>query len=722
MTTIDEVNVVGDGTQNTFGNTVSRDLIVNQLSFVRGRPSMVLSEGEIDDRVAEYVRARNHAVIVDVLARHHAIALVGPPGAGVATTAIAALRELRSGMPIRLFSTGEDDVEGIPGAERGYLVRAGDEDETRLRACLEAVRASGGFLLVVGTEGEQEPFAGFLPVVAVEPPPAEAVYRRRLERRGFGRTGWPGWPRAGELLKGALPGEARRLADLVAAAGDEIEVERAYLGWKDQVSGWFADHPGLRDQTLLVAAATIAPADETSVYGAALSLARQLKINVEGGGLAWCPSTGLSELLGADRADEGIVFRRHGYAESVLRYVWDDYPLARMDLLSWLSALPTDEVVALGPGLRQKLVEVFADLAAEHGAAEKIVQMAEAWAGDRHRSADLAYVALARTCLHPLIGGRVRKRLYDWSRWRQAPQTLKLTVARVCQVLGETHVTIALTRLKHLATHGNEQLLDEVLDVARTLAAAHPRAVVYAAMEWCRTSVDLASNQDGARRAYAGLRLLLDLAPAGWTDAVLKVIGHLACHRGERMRRVASDAALELAARHRGAVFGAVMAWVVNADERPYEEAASRKEWGTTLFLRLAAERDAAGLAVTLTGPDAVAPMACTPAWTAAMAAETGPAAGYEGFAAALGLWLDTAVARPDLRPWIVSTFEAAAGGDPVRCAFVVGFVRGWAGTRRSCRDVRDDVLVRLLHPTWQRLALAGWVWLRRKFEAMLGS
>lgn len=714
MTVVEDVTITGDGTQNTFGNTVSRDLVVTQLNFVRGRPSMVLSEGEIGDRVAGYEPALNHDRIVAALHHRHAVALAGPPGAGVTTTAIAALRQLRPDVPVRLFATGEDDVEEIAGAARGYLVRAADEEESRLRSCVEAVRASGGFLLVVGTEADQRRFAEFLPAIPVQPPPADAVYRRRLERSGLGGTHWPAWPRAQELLKDASPGDGRRLADLVAATRDEEEVERAYLGWGEQLRGWFADHPGVRDRTLLVAAATIAPADETSVYAAAHSLARQLRITSEGGGLAWCPSTGLSTLLGADRVDDRLVFRRYGFAASVLRHVWDEYPLARMDLLSWVSALPTDDVVTLRPELRQRLVEVFADLAAEYGWAEKIVQMAEQWAGDAHRAADLSYVALARTCLHPRVGGRVRRGLYDWSRSRQAPQTLKLTVVRVCQVLGQAHVTIALTRLKHLATYGNEQVQDEVLEVVRALAEKHPRVVVQTAMEWCRTAAGPASGQDGARRARMGLRMLLALPAAGPRE-VVAAMEDLALRGGERIRPVVVEAALELAARHRKVVLGAALWWAGNADDRPYPEAAARVELGTALFLALAGEVDAYGLAVTLTGPAAVDPAACAPAWRAAVAAEAGFTAGHDGFPAVAWLWLDTAAARPDLRPGVVASFVAAAGADPARRALVADLVRAWRRTRRGGREVEEDILVRLLQPEWKRLLLVLWVRLRRR-------
>ncbi|MES9535769.1 hypothetical protein [Actinomadura sp. NPDC000600] len=718
MTSMEDFTISGDGAQNVIGNTVSRDLIVQQLVEVHKRRSMMLGEADVDERVAGYVRARNHDQIVTVLGRHHAIGLAGPPGAGVSTTAIAALRELRPGMPVHLFSPEEDDVEEGPSAQLGYLVRGTDDDEKRLWSCKERIERAGGFLLVVGNETELRRFAGFLPIVQVEPPPADLVYRSRLHRAGLGGTRWPAWSRTAELLRGALPGDARRLADLVIEIGEEGEVERAYRGWKDQLCGWFAEHPGLRDQTLLIAAAAIGPADETSVYGAAMSLARHLEINVEGGGLAWCPSTGLSELLGADRADDRIVFRRHGYASSVLRHVCDDYPLVRMDLLEWLSALPSDTVLALDPGRRQKLVEVFADLAAESGAAAKIVQVAGGWASDG--KADLAYVALARTCLDPLVGGRVRRGLYEWANNRNAPQTLKLTVARVCQVVGESYATVALTRLKHLATYGNEQVRDEVLDVVRTLAEANRREVVRAAAAWCGSSVPLRVEADAERRARTGLRVLLDLLPDApardtWLwNITLGAVDRLARQGGERLRAAALGAARELAAHDRRAMLDLTLAWARNADGSPPREAEVRAQLATALFLDLAAERDTAGLAAVLTASAAVPAQACVPPWSVAMAAELRTGTGFGRFPEVAMLWLETAAARPALRPGIVSLFAMVAGGDPARRTLLTDLVRTWAGTRRARRTTKEDLLVHLLQPEWQRLLYKLWVKARR--------
>lgn len=257
-----------------------------------------------------------------------------------------------------------------------------------------------------------------------------------------------------------------------------------------------------------------------------------------------------------------------------------------------------------------------------------------------------------------------------------------------------------------------------MLEVAAALAETHPHEVLVAGRDWCDSAVRLSASHDGARLARAGLWLLLELLPVGSVRELLEVIDDLACRGGERIRAAALQAARELAVGHRREVLGAALFWAGNIDGRPYEEAVRRASLATGLFLDLAAWRDAAGLAVTLTGPGAVDPAACVMAWRVATAAEAGMSAGPDGYSAAAALWLDTAVARPDLRAGIVSMFAAAAGGDPALRMLVADRVRAWAGFRRDRRDVRDDVLVRVLQPEWKRLLLVGWVWLRRAAAA----
>lgn len=114
-------------------------------------------------------------------------------------------------------------------------------------------------------------------------------------------------------------------------------------------------------------------------------------------------------------------------------------------------------------------------------------------------------------------------------------------------------------------------------------------------------------------------------------------------------------------------------------------------------FLVAAAARDAAGLAAMLTGPDAADPLCCASAWRLALGRPPGE---WDG---AVRLWLDTAAARPELRPSIVDCFAQAAGGDRERRRRVVGAVRAWGSRRPDRKGVEEDVLIELLPPGWKR-------------------
>ncbi|WP_152563833.1 hypothetical protein [Actinomadura welshii] len=365
--------------------------------------------------------------------------------------------------------------------------------------------------------------------------------------------------------------------------------------------------------------------------------------------------------------------------------------------------------------LRRQVAEVFADLAAENGAAGKILQTAQAWA--RREEADLAYVALARTCLHPVVGGRVRTGLYEWSRERRAAQTLKLTIVRVGQVLGETYPSIAMTRLKHLATFGNAQVRDEVAEAAGGLARVHRREVFEAALEWCEAAVRCSSERDGAGLAGVALRVLVDLVRGGPDGAgplrlraVLDAVGNLAAEGG-RFGPLAMGAAETLAAEYPAEVVRAALGWVNDVHDDPFGRTPERARFGSALFVALASGRDEHGHAVMLTGQGAVDPEDCAFAWQVALGE---PLAGDRGVVDVAELWLDTALARPDLRPGIVECLVWAAYGDRRRRRRAVDLVRAWSETRRDGRDVRDDVLVELLLPEWRRLLLRLQVGLRR--------
>ncbi|OLT14544.1 hypothetical protein BJF79_18950 [Actinomadura sp. CNU-125] len=547
-----DFHVSGDG-QNFVGSTVGGDAVLNVHNFLRGRPALILPASDIAERVDCHVPARNHDLVIKSLERDHTVMLGGPPGSGRETGAIAALRYLVPGMRIRRFSADYEDVEEVRAEGRcGYLVRAADESPEGVRACLDAAREVGAYVAVIGDETQWRRLAPPMEFIELRPPDAVEVFRRRMVVRGF--PAWARWDAARSLLADARPGDARRLAGIVeevaaraeGRGGTDADVEavraevtRSYRGWREHLRTWFARNEPPQNRALLLSAAALEPTSVENVYKAAVALARRLKVDVNGAGLAWFPATGLNELLEAADEDEGVVFRRHGFGPSVLRHAWIDYPVMRPDLLGWLTGLVLES--GTSPETRTRIAETLGDLAAEHGHAQQILDAAKAWA-----EADLpdpAYVVLSRTCLHARVGGGVRRGLYEWSKRGGLDQTLKLTVARVCEPLGQAYPSIALTRLKHLATRGNPQVRAEVAKAAVELArAGHRGEVVGAVLGWCGPSAhESLSEVAQDRRARAGASVFLALAAddAGdGTPIVLDLVNaRAASPRGKRRWR-----------------------------------------------------------------------------------------------------------------------------------------------------------------------------------------
>ena len=250
--TANDVDMDGDYAQAAVGNNVTGDLVQQQNTFVRGQPPMYLSSVEVSDRVACYVPVPNHELVVRELRQNQAVGLVGSAGSGRATTAIAAMRQLQPDLTIRRFSLEDEDSREIHVAGAcGYLIRAEDRGFTRLGSCLEAVQRSGGYLAVVTERETQQPFGVPFSWIPVEPPHPVQVYRQWVNR--YGLAEWVDWDQAAALLEGAIPAEARRLADLAAKAkaqeGDiaarQVEVAHAYKGWGAELRGWLSPASGM---------------------------------------------------------------------------------------------------------------------------------------------------------------------------------------------------------------------------------------------------------------------------------------------------------------------------------------------------------------------------------------------------------------------------------------------------------------------------------------------
>ncbi|MDX6742813.1 hypothetical protein [Actinocorallia sp. A-T 12471] len=701
MTVIQGVDISGDDSQNALGNTVEGDLVMQMIRIARERPKFVLSEGEVNARARTYVKARDHDLIAKALERDRVVALSGPPGAGLETTAIVCLVGLLPAAEIRLFST-DDDIEeiGLMGAT-GLLLRARDQEPARLRTLVESVRASQGFAVVFGTPAETRPFAEFLTPVTVQPPPALDVYRRHVT--DLGREGWADWQVGAHFLRKATPSDAVRLArlvrDITAEGGDEAEVARAYKRWSDELHTWFGEHLDPLERALLIAATTVAPADDMKIYGAALSLARRLEATPTGGGLAWTPTAALQVLLKAERADDRIGFPRHGYADSVVDHVCAEYPLAQTDLVTWLGDLPTDAGLAWAEAERHRLARAFASLAVRCDAPERIASKTEEWTGGSGDNVDLAYIVLSETCLDPVVGGRIRRQLYDWSRKSRMSASLKLTVARVCEVVGQTYLSQALTRLRYLGTYGGPQIRQEVAAVAVALAERSRGTVFATALRWLRDAPAL-GHMDAARRVDTSLRVLSALVH-GVAEArtVLEELDSVLQRADTRLHRHLQTWARRLARDHPLTVASLALYQAADAD-RPF-----RRAFGTELYLSLLAAEDVPRRAE-LVG---LHPPAAAAVWATALQR---PAA-FRDTETALGVWLDTAVTHPRLSGDLVASIVTGARPSHVRREAAVALTRRWSAGAPGRRHVAESVVIRLLLPEWKRWLLFAWVWLR---------
>jgi hypothetical protein len=718
VTMIEDVTVNGDDTQNVIGSTVAGDVIRQQIKIVRARPAMFLSEEEASMRAAVHVKVLNHETIVSTLTRENSVALCGPRGSGRLTTAIVALREARPGLTLRWFSCDHDDLEevSLDAEPRGYLLRARDENRSQLRSFLETVRRARGLAIIIGTPDEVRDVADYLTKIEIEPPFAEHVFTRHL---GVFPLAEPDRERALDLLKGATPASAAWLAQLVIEhypCGGMDEVEQTHGKWKVQLRHWFEDHDALLDKTLLIAAAAVAPADETQVYGAAYSLARKLDIKPEGGGLAWTRTTRLDAVLEAQRHGGIIDFGKRDYDRAVLHYVCAEHPLARTELLDWLSELPDHKALAFECALGDRLAETFSEVAAEYGRHEKITQTAREWAV-RDRP-ELAFIALAHTCLHPQVGSPVRSKLYEWATSGQTPQTLKLTIAGVCQVLGQTHLSIALTRLQHLAARGNPQVRAEVVRICLELAELNTPTVLMTALSWARKGVGK-SYPEAYRRLDVASALARELLPRCGPrelDEAFNVLRHLVVNGDTRLREPLLTWGRKLSHISPERVLKFAFDETTTPDDG-LPGSRGRLLFGTELFLSLVASRDEQTSVSRMATRPAFPVEACPSPWRIAL---TFPER-IPQLNDALSCWLDTAVACDDLRPRLAEALVFAAGRDSVRRQRLVLLVRAWAeNDPRGRRPVKEAVLVGVLMPFWRRWLLSGWVTARDALLPML--
>ncbi|MFF9143925.1 hypothetical protein ACF1BN_03545 [Streptomyces sp. NPDC014861] len=191
---------------------------------------------------------------------------------------------------------------------------------------------------------------------------------------------------------------------------------------------------------------------------------------------------------------------RHGLAEAVLKYVWQQRPQLRKALLEWASQLSAPKGIAVRHIGR--IADRLEQLSLLPSGSTVQSVMSEWIETGRTQHRQLAIGVLENMALHPETGPGVRRWLYDWAKKTTGNGKLVAAVAEICAGrLVEKYPRIALTRLRILAERNDDLAGKAVADAVRTLANAPERHLLELA-QWAE-SADRATRKAGASTCLA---------------------------------------------------------------------------------------------------------------------------------------------------------------------------------------------------------------------------
>jgi hypothetical protein len=436
------------------------------------------------------------------LRERHCLVLLGEPGAGRRTTAVALLGRLD--VPLHKVPDWEPgqsdqftaaDLPATPGAGYLFVHPDGDTASTelghQLRAYREKLAAAGSFLVVVATPsawnvtGESWHDVTFT-VGALNRQRLLAAHVRLLSPRPDLAPIFLD-PRIEDVVARATPRDVVRLAGLVARTtqtdGADLDPEHAaaeilgaYQEWTAHLEGWFDRHRQAGDRLFLLAAAVL----ETSPAGRVLRLAEELGDLMEGKQPARNSITtaGIRELartVGAhlEGRDNRLHFDRPAYASSVLDYFLADRSDGfRADLLTWLKQAPKAGHQAEAAEIAEQVAASVLGVVLRRRDLGLALGLASSWAGSKLLRPSLVAL-LTAVALSPEAGPRMRARLNQWATQSSSPAVWEL-IADVCTGdLADAYPRVALTRIKNLALRADATRAPIVVDAVRRLWA-HP--------------------------------------------------------------------------------------------------------------------------------------------------------------------------------------------------------------------------------------------------------
>ncbi|GAA0259338.1 hypothetical protein GCM10010492_70370 [Saccharothrix mutabilis subsp. mutabilis] len=478
----------------------------------------VHSDEIADNQVAEaqkaFVPPPGYGDAWSTLNSRNVLIISAAPGTGKRTAAVNLLAELRQPRPERqhtaqarpnleLRELDEDwekprisKLQLFP--DQGLLLdlsdsldqAPGEEFGTQLVDYASKLAAIKSFLIVLTTPEVWKACAGSTSDLTVRDlgrPTAYAIVEARLTHSSSPypeRVQWLSLDGFREILRhNPLPGDLDGLYQAIVAAEDSpagrADAVDQFHGWRRHLTDWWKSEEAERgpyERAMQIVAATVgsAPAGDIltmtdhflEVAGHATDVHRPLS------------GPDLSERLrrvGAVTGEDGLVEleptrpRFHG---AVLDHVWRERVQIHNYYKQWIVQVTTDGRVG------KKYIEQIAASVTGMGIRRdsvEFLELIENWVKNRTDQDILATRMLEDTCLDPVVGAKVRKRLRAWSDQKSTPERLVDIVIAVCQgELGRERTVVALTRLKKILLRSNADLFAEKVSAAIVAIAHYP--------------------------------------------------------------------------------------------------------------------------------------------------------------------------------------------------------------------------------------------------------
>ncbi|WP_405593830.1 hypothetical protein OG741_37680 [Streptomyces sp. NBC_01410] len=493
-----------DASGNARVTQVGRDYVEHVHQYVRGREylrGLGMDDREMDlveDAFVDVPGPNGPGQVVHAVSKlkhadgpGHALVLLGETGAGRRTAALRVLRDAgvsRERIRWLVLDWEQPRTEQIPHTKgHGFVLdltgySALPEDfYTGLADYQKEAEAAEAFLVILAAPNSWDPGPfTTVPTVRLARPPAREIAESHLRYLSDGRLDWlTGAPLDALLAKATQASDAARLARLVAQAeGDDRDaVKQEFTNWREHLRLWFEKHSepkDLRERALLIAAALLEGVPAEVVLEAADQLFTEVGgVLPPGGALAGRDlDMRLCSIQASRLGGESISLdaERHGLAQAVLSYVWQQRPALRRALLEWASRISAPQGIAVRH--LRRIAEVLAQLSLLPGGAT-VLAVVSTWI-DTGRSAhrELAVDVLEAMALAPVTGAGVRKQLYDWAHQKNTSEALATAVAEICAgKLGQMYPRVALTRLRLLASREDGRAREAVAKSVRALAS-----------------------------------------------------------------------------------------------------------------------------------------------------------------------------------------------------------------------------------------------------------